>query len=266
MSDVILRFVHISDTHISPNPDYGHPHTPYNTRQGAEALVQQLKALPFKPDFILHTGDVAYDPDPTAYDTALAVLGELPYPIYYVGGNHDYPSELQRIMLGREDVTPTFHYSFEVNGVQVAVLDSDGHEDPPRGIVTPEQITWLEGLCAAEDERPLIVAVHHNVLPVGIPWLDDYMILKNGEEVHRALLPARHRLRGVFFGHVHQNIDIYRDGILYSSTLSSWNQFHAWPDQVDTIPDADADPGFSVVTLTRDTTYIRRCRYRFQQP
>ena len=143
----------------------------------------------------------------------------------------------------------------------IICLDSNGPAEPPRGFIIEEQLAWLEKLCAADDPRPLIVAVHHNLLPVGIPWLDDYMRTINGEAVHQALLPARHRLRGVFFGHVHQNLDMYRDGILYASTLSSWTQFQAWPEQIETIQDTNADPGFSVVTLTRDQTYIRRCRF-----
>jgi Icc protein len=110
----------------------------------------------------------------------------------------------------------------------------------------------------------LIVAVHHNLLPTGIPWLDDFMRTTNGEAVHAALLPARHRLRGVFFGHVHQPLDMLRDGILYASAPSSWCQYHAYPDQADTIEDAASGPGFNIVTVTDDQTYVRRCRLTVQ--
>ncbi len=262
MIEPILQFVHISDTHISADRDYGREHAPHSTQEGAEALVRELNALPFKPDFVLHTGDVAYDPDPSAYDTALAILRKIQYPVYYAAGNHDYSDELQRTMLGREDILPSFHYSFEANGVEIVVLDSNGPAEPPRGFVDDEQLKWLEGICSTQDERPLVIAIHHNVLPVGVPWLDEYMRITNGDAVHRALLPGRHRIRGVFFGHVHQNISMYRDGILYTSVLSSWDQFHAWPGQVDTISDEGADLGFNIVTLTHDQTFIRRCRFR----
>jgi Icc protein len=141
-------------------------------------------------------------------------------------------------------------------------LDNNGPAEPPRGFVTKDQLEWLTDICSAQDSRPLVVAVHHNLLPVGVPWLDDFMSTTNGEAVHRTLLPARDRLRGVFFGHVHQNLDIYRDGILYCSTLSSWGQFHAWPGQIETTHDVGAEPGYNVVMLTRDQTYIRRCRFR----
>ncbi len=264
MSDTILRFVHISDTHISSNPAYGQEHwkVGHTARHGAEALVTQLNNLPFEPDFILHTGDVAFDPDPSAYEAAREILGQIPYSVYYLAGNHDYPAELQSRMTNRTEVISPFYYTFEVNGVQIVCLDSNGPAEPPRGFVTEEQIGWLDNICSTPDSRPLIVAVHHNILPVGVPWLDEYMGTINGEAVHQALMPARERLRGVFFGHVHQNLDMYRDGILYTSVNSSWVQFHAWPGQDKTTEDEAADPGFSVVTLTPQQTYIRRCRFR----
>jgi hypothetical protein len=30
------------------------------------ALIKAVNDVPFAPDFVLHTGDVAYDPDPEA--------------------------------------------------------------------------------------------------------------------------------------------------------------------------------------------------------
>jgi Icc protein len=262
MADTLLRFVHISDTHISTSPDYGLREHRHSTRTGAEALVRELKNLPFTPDLVLHTGDVAYDPDAKAYAAAKEILEQIPYPIYYVAGNHDHPEALQQVMLNHHEAHKPFYYTFEVKGVQFIVADSNGPAEPPRGYVDAEQLAWLTELCSAKDDRPLVVAVHHNALPVEVPWLDDYMRITNGEAFHQALLPARERLRGVFFGHVHQNLTMYRDGILYNSTLSSWNQFHAWPGQEPTVEDVDAEPGYSIVTLTRNQTYIRRCRFR----
>jgi Icc protein len=261
MEDTLLRFVHISDTHIGTSPDYGRDAHRHSTRTGAETLVRELRNLPFKPDLVLHTGDVAYDPEESAYEAAKEILEQIPYPIYYVAGNHDHPVGLQRVMLNRHETRTPYYYNFEVNGVHFIVADSNGPAEPPRGYVDAEQLKWLTGLCSAEDDRPLVVAVHHNALRVEVPWLDDYMRITNGEDFHRALLPARERLRGVFFGHVHQNLTMYRDGILYNSALSSWNQFHAWPGQEPTVEDLGAEPGYSIVTLTRNQTYIRRCRY-----
>lgn len=261
MSDILLRFVHISDTHISADPhynDYDAPHTPLI---GAQALVHQLNHLPFAPDFVLHTGDVAYDKDEQSYQAARDILSAINAPVYYLAGNHDDPAALQRTMLGAEVGQDPFEYEFEVNGVQIVTVDSNRPAEPPRGKVSADQLVRLERIARADDDRPLVVATHHNALPVGTVWWDEYMRLENGADFHRALLPARDRLRGVFFGHVHQNTDTLRDGILYVSTTSSWTQIFNYPGQIETENERAALPGFSVVTITRDQTYIRRHRY-----
>lgn len=260
MPSRLLTFVQISDTHISPDPEYGKKRSSLGTQASASVLVKAVNDLPFPVDFVLHTGDVAYDPDATAYQTAHEVLSQIRFPVYYIPGNHDHRLEMQRLLLGHAEPQPSFYYTFEINGVQVICLDSNGPAEPPRGNIIPEQLAWLDALCDADDQRPLVVAVHHNALPVGSPWLDDYMRITNGEALHQTLLKARSRLRGVFFGHVHQNIQMYKDDILYTSALSSWCQFNSWPGSTDTVEDMSA-PGFNVVSLTADQTFIRRWQF-----
>jgi Icc protein len=265
MVNILLSFVQISDTHISHELDYGREDWRHSALKGAQALVQQVNALPFPVDFVLHTGDVVYDPEAAAYHKARDILSQIKYPVYYVAGNHDHPAELQHILLGNTDILSPFCYEFEIKGVQFIVLDSNGPAEPPRGNVIPQQMAWLKELCSKEDSRPLLVAVHHNVLRVGSPWLDEVMRIVNGDEVHQTLLLAKDRLRGVFFGHVHQGIHMYRDGILYTSALSSWSQFHAWPGLADTVPDKGAECGFNVISLTDDgTTCVRHWRFRVE--
>ena len=262
----LLTFVHISDTHIHPDPTYSKDYAEVTSYAGAQALVEQVNALPFDPEFVLHTGDVAYDPYPEAYNACRDILGEIKYPVYYLAGNHDKSIALQKNLMAHGDPINPLHYVFEHNGVQIVCLDSnDKRAEPPRGYVSDYQIGWLAGLCQAKDDRPMVIAVHHNPTLTGIRWLDSYMGIQNTEQFHQALLPARDRIRGVFFGHVHQNLDIYRDGILYCSTLSSWTQFHAWPGMVDTQSDKGAEPGFSVVSIYEDQTIIRRYRFKLPQ-
>lgn len=262
MSDILLTFVHVSDTHISHDPHYntgGAAHTPMI---GARALVHTLKQLPFTPDFVLHTGDVVYDPDPEAYTTAREIFNEVEHPLYFIPGNHDDPAALQRLMLDREPVTP-FDQTFTQNGVRVILMDSLRPTDDPykvRGRVSPDQLAWLRDTCAADD-LPIVVGVHHNVLPIGGGFWDKHMIMENGREFHETLVPFRDRVRGVFFGHVHQNTDTLRDGILYVSALSTWYQLHTYPRQDDITQDRYAGPGFNIVTVTREQTFIRRYRY-----
>ena len=263
MSDILLRFVHISDTHISHDPAYGKESVRWHPRRAAEALVEQLNNLPFTPDFVLHTGDITFEPFAESYELARKILGRIQHPVHYLAGNHDNAEMLQRVFLQRTDIHPTFHYDFEVKGIHFVCVDSTGPAKHPSGTVSADQLAWLSAICESDDARPLVVAVHHNAVPIGVPWLDDEMRMENGDAFHQALRPARHRLRGVFYGHVHQHSQTLRDHILYSSTQSSWYQIKSWPDHTTVLIEPDADPGFSVVTLTADKTHIRCHRYPF---
>ncbi|MFN8447104.1 MAG: metallophosphoesterase [Anaerolineae bacterium] len=257
----MVRFVQISDTHISADPHYntdGAQHTPMI---GAQALVHQINTLPFAPDFVLHTGDVAYNPDESAYGLAREILSAIRFPVYYLVGNHDDAAMMRRFMLGQDAASAPLDYEFEVNGVQVICMDSNRAAPPWMGRFSDEQMAWLDGLCRANDARPLIVALHHPVLPMGAPFWDNRMRMVDAEAIHRTLLQARDRLRGVFSGHVHQNTDIVRDGIAYFTGLSSWYQGHNYPDQQESEPDRFAEPGFSVVTVAREQIYVRRHRF-----
>src|SRR5579859_4096157 len=110
-----MRFVHITDTHIGPTPDYetiGHKSLP-----ALQALVERINTLPFEPDFVLHTGDIVDDGDEASYRLARGVLEKLRAPIYYVLGNHDRPEPMQRVLLGKDTAVERYDYYVERDGI-----------------------------------------------------------------------------------------------------------------------------------------------------
>jgi 3',5'-cyclic-AMP phosphodiesterase len=264
MADVLLRFVHISDTHYAP-PNYDRPPSRFDPRRGVEALVEQVNALATAPDFILHTGDVAYDPYPDIYTEIKQVFSNFKYPLTYIPGNHDHNATLQTALLDVTDVQVPFYRTEMIKGVRFIYLDSN-HPDvaPPAGRVSADQIAWLQAQLHADDTTPVVIAVHHPLLKTHVSaWFDEFMMADNGDAVHAVLARATPRLRGVFFGHVHQNITFYRDGIMYSGVNSSWTQFDTLPtDDMQTFNALEADPSFNMVTITTEETYIQRYPYR----
>lgn len=257
----LLTFVHISDTHLHPDPLYKGDYAAFSARRGVEAMIAHINALPFPIDFVLHTGDVLDNPF-RAEDYALprAVLGKITAPLYYLVGNHDRGADFQVGLLGREqsEVTPTYDYTFEVNGVQIICLDSSV-PGTHAGTLNEDQLAWLDRLCTAPDDRPLVVALHHHPLPLG-STLDD-IILTNGEALHAILCKARSRLRVVLYGHIHEGVVTVRDGITYHSALSSWFQTRTWHTQQQILNDPSQTPGFNVVTLTATSTFVRAYRF-----
>lgn len=262
MTDVLLRFAHISDTHLTDDADYIKAYSDYTPLVGARALINALNELPVPLDFILHTGDVIYDPDPDAYAVARDLFAQLNAPVHYVAGNHDHLEAIQTHLMGvAEDDLQIFpHYEMDIHGVQVVVVDSNAPADLPAGMISADQLEWLDELCRDEmDMRPMVIGVHHNILPNGTPWLDDWMRAQNGEMFHAIIAQANERLRGVFHGHIHQHTITQRDGVLYCSAGSSWCQFYSvtMPHNERVTPDPLTRPSFNLVTLTASQTFIR---------
>ncbi len=260
-----LTFIQISDTHIGPTRDFDY--YGYRPIETLERLVDHLNGLPERPAFIVHTGDVAQRENPACYLEARPVLERLTVPVYYVCGNHD-DADLLRDLLGApahgsgRSGMP-LDYSFSVDGERFIVLDahSDAVEDP-LGYVAPEQIAWLRGELEAAAGRVTLL-LHYPLFPMFNAWFNQRMVIVNGEDVHAALVPARERLRGVFFGHQHRAAQIARDGITYTAGPSTIVQYawRPWDETPQTDP--DSPPAYNVVTCYADRTLT--VQYNFQR-
>ena len=264
MNEKALTFVHISDTHLHPDPDYTHEFADFNSRDHVQQLVETINNLEVNVDFVMHTGDLLQSPEsPDDYEVAREILGNINYPAYYIPGNHDKPAMMQAGFWQRSEdaITPNCDYQFTMNDVQVVMLDShngtdDKTSDGAYGILDPDQLEWLYEICSSDETRPLIVGIHHHVIPLGAPWIDK-MGVRNGLDVHNTLLKAKHRLRGVFFGHIHENVATVRDGISYYSVVSGWFQTRTWYNSQQPARDFIDNTGFNLVTVTPDNLYVR---------
>lgn len=261
MSRQIVYFVHITDTHIGPDRGYRrHGHYPYPC---AQRVVEIINNLPVQPAFVVHTGDVVYDPDPAAYCLAAEVFSQLQAPVYYAVGNHDRARDLHHFLpMGpKQDLTEdrdTLSYVFDVKGYRFLVVDARGSDEiDPHGFVGEAKLELVRREVTA-DGLPLTVFTHFPVLLLNSVWMDANMLTIDGHKLHEALLPARERIRGIFYGHVHQPVQTWRDGLLYVGGASVFAQFLAWPDDVDVQFDPDAPPGYGFVHLMPGQTIIHQ--------
>ena len=245
----MLRFVHISDTHIGPSTDYmlyG-----VNTHQKAEELVQFINNdLPFSPDFVLHTGDVAYDPDAQATRLAHDVLSQIKYPLYVVRGNHDDPNALRDYFANLPQGDGRLYYDFVVKDFHFIVLDTFGLVQPS-GHLDDAQLEWLQKTLTASNARSIVMIVHHIPTITGNAWLDERMRIMNDDALFAILEPYQARIRGMFFGHIHDFSAHQHHGILCSSTAAAFSQF-IYPENPDERFMVAEPGGFSLVTVRHD--------------
>ncbi|KAA3656824.1 MAG: hypothetical protein DWQ04_29975 [Chloroflexi bacterium] len=262
-----VYFVHISDSHIGPSPEYArHGHLPLPC---AKKVVDVINSLPVQPDFVMHTGDVVTNPDGPSYKLAKETFAGLKAPIYYVTGNHDTSRDIHRSLpMGPKALLSmdpdVLSYAFEVKGYRFLVIDARGPDEiDPHGMLSDTQLDVIRREATPEGP-PLAVFTHYPANLLDSTWMDAYMLIINREKLHEALLPARERLRGVFYGHVHQNMQTMRDGMLYVAVSSTFAQFTAWPTDVKTGFDPGHPPGFNFVHLMPEQTIIHQ--HVFERP
>ncbi len=150
MSNVLLRFAHISDTHLTPGDrtemrmDHYSPrvlalinavraHQPEAASHenpavlasvATKRLIEEINRLPFPLDFVLHTGDIMTDATADEYEYTKDILRGINYPLYFIPGNHDSSEGIQRVLAGMDAIKPTYDYVVEINGVQLVCVDS----------------------------------------------------------------------------------------------------------------------------------------------
>jgi Icc protein len=254
----MLQVIHMSDTHFAADPEYrfGGFARP---RGRVEAVVAAIGALEFKPDLIVHTGDVTEDGLRESYDEAAEVLGRLGAPIYFVPGNHD-DGELLREVLGPREVTwltgneREHAYMLEYSGHRLIMLDGMAGEG---WTISPEQLEGLENVLNGEG-GPVTVWLHFPALPVGCPWVDEEMLLGNGAALHEVLKKAGpERVRGVFSGHVHRGVKMTRDGIFYCAVGSACAQIRIGPEDVRPAFEGGAPLWFNHVAIGEADVVVR---------
>lgn len=260
-----LTFVHISDTHIYEDDHAVFELCPDPPNLQARRLVEQIMQLPFEIDFVLHTGDVVWDPTVANYEKAKEILSELTVPIHYIVGNHDHPQMLQSQLLNisNVDTDAFFYYEQMIKGIHLIGLDGNREDDEASAALPDEQLQWLEQTCA-KDEAPLIIAIHHHPFPepTGSPILDGKMNLTNSSALHNILKQFAPRIRGVFHGHIHQSTTVTIDGITYHGCAASSFHLKGDPSVKGIEVDPQGVPEFSVVRIQDGQTFNRR--YPFQ--
>src|ERR1700746_1882776 len=122
-----LTFLQISDSHVG----FDKPANP-NALGTLEEAIAKVNALPQKPAFMIHTGDISHLSKEKEFDDAELIISQTRLDVHYVPDEHDLlDAEMKcyRERYGR-DAKGAGWYSFDVNGVHfiglVNTLDSSG--------------------------------------------------------------------------------------------------------------------------------------------
>jgi 3',5'-cyclic AMP phosphodiesterase CpdA len=165
-----FTFAQISDTHIGFHKD-ANPDVLATLRRA----IGDINALPQRPAFAVHTGDITHLSKPEEFDLAAQVLKEINVDrIHYVPGEHDVLDNglsgyLQRY--GRESQNNGY-YSFDDHGVHfVGLTNVVDFKAGSLSALGAAQLEWLgKDLASIAASTPVVVLAHIPLWTVYEPW------------------------------------------------------------------------------------------------
>jgi len=221
MEDKSIKVVQISDPHLYADPSkklYG-----LNTYDCFCSVV--VEAAQRKPELALLTGDLVHDESEQGYRLLRQGLAPLTVPTHLIPGNHDNLAFMQ-VEFASGPISCS--KLIRIGNWQILMLNSQlpgqvaGHLDEL-------ELRWLEQCLSNTEIEHALVVLHHHPVPIGTKWLDP-LGLDNADPLFE-LIAAAPQVKGVVWGHVHQEFDEERAGVRLLSTPSTCIQFK--PNTVD---------------------------------
>jgi len=217
-----------------------------DTDHSLQAVIDLLKKERSQVDLILGTGDLSDHGANPAYGRLYQYFGQVCDESFWLPGNHDSWQDMSA------DLGPNRQLSNEirVGNWQIIMLDSQIPGEIG-GELGSDQLAMLDGCLQRADGEGLhtLVCLHHQPVAIGSDWLDQQMVAD--ADKFFALLEQYRSVRGILWGHVHQQIDWQRDGIALMATPSTCVQFA--PGQPNFKVD-DLPPGYRWLDLHPDGT------------
>ncbi|MEA2855731.1 MAG: hypothetical protein QOH98_52 [Methylobacteriaceae bacterium] len=216
MSPSALTFLQISDSHVG----FDKPANP-NALATLQEAIDKVGAMPQRPSFMIHTGDITHLSRPTEFDNADQVIGKAKLDVHYVPGEHDVIDEDRgKAYLDRygKNAKGAGWYSFDQAGVHfiglVNVLDLKAGG---LGNLGDEQLVWLEDDVRGKSaSTPIVVFAH---VPL---WLVYDKWGWGTDDGARALgLLKRFGSVTVLNGHIHQIVQKVEGNMTFHTARST---------------------------------------------
>ncbi len=213
-----FSFVQISDSHIGFNSAPNH-----DVVGTLREVVARINAMPQRPAFVLHTGDLTHLARAKEFDTVTEVLKTVKAKVLYVPGEHDFDAGDNKLYLERfgKGTNGRGWYSFDHHGTHFVGLVNvvNSHSGNPNGLgqLGSEQLDWLtKDLRGLADSTPVVVFAHVPLWMVYEEWG------WGTQDSARALaLLKRFGSVTVLNGHIHQIMQKVEGNITFHTARST---------------------------------------------
>ncbi len=211
-----FTFLQISDSHVG----FDKPANP-NALGTLHEAIGKVAALPAKPAFMIHTGDISHLSKPQQFDDADQTIGQAKLDVYYVPGEHDVIDEGQgKAYLDRygKNAKGAGWYSFDQGGVHfIGLVNVVDLKAGGMGNLGPEQIAWLAGdLADKSASTPMVVFAHIPLWTIAPDWG-----WGTADSAQALALLARFGSVTVLNGHIHQLMQKVEGNVAFYTARST---------------------------------------------
>jgi 3',5'-cyclic AMP phosphodiesterase CpdA len=164
-----LTFLQLSDSHVG----FDKPANP-NALGTLEEAIVKVNALPKKPAFAIHTGDISHLSTEQQFDDAERIISQSRLDVHYVPGEHDFLDPDQKFYKDRygRGTKGAGWYSFDASGVHfIGLVNVVNLKAGGLGDLGADQLEWLEDdVKHLSASTPVVVFAHIPLWTIYPDW------------------------------------------------------------------------------------------------
>ena len=236
-----IKLVHITDMHLSKSKK-----TLYKELNPFDSYIEVLsniKQSNWKPDALIVTGDISNDGSIESYKNAFNEFTSLKIPILCIPGNHDCKENLITCL------TQNISSRLQIISDWMFIGLDTSQKANPSGFLNSNELSTLKTRIEEHCKKNIIICLHHQPVLISSKWIDE-IGLENKEEFFE-MIEKYKNIKGIFFGHIHQEFNSNLNNIGIHGTPSTCRQFKPGKKkfELDVLP-----PAYRRIELSRNGT------------
>ena len=239
----MIKIAQITDSHLGDRP--GEPILAMNPDESLIDVLTLVNQQHPHIDLLLATGDIANHASASAYQRFYSTATQyIQAPFAWLPGNHDDPALMEPI------VAHSSHRVIEYEHWAVILLNSRVPRQT-HGFFEDSELAYLQAALSQYRHKHCLISFHHQPVPIGSAWMDNY-IIRNADAFWQ-VVDGNTAVKGIVWGHVHQDFTAQRNHMHLLSTPSTCVQFK--PNEDDFTVDTTM-PGYRWLELHDDGTLL----------
>jgi len=257
-----MKLIQFTDTHFIP---------PGKTLYGRdpsialERCIADINQQHDDADLCVVTGDLTHWGESEAFEHLKEHLSALKIPWRLLVGNHDVRDEFVKwfpdqvldengFVQSTEDYEPGRFIFLDTN-------EPGRHE----GWYCEARLAWLDAQLKNIGEQDVFLFMHHPPFDIGIPTLDRIALVQK-DSFAQVVKPHAHRIKHLFFGHIHRPLCGHWLGISISSLRAMNQQIELDFKTTDEIPGTFEPPAYAVVLFKSDLLIVHTHDFLDESP